>query len=81
MKLWTIAEMVLGGLAIGVFGMVTFSVSPIWEILLGALIAAVVVVGVKTRGSISKNWGQAKQILKTHSLPYFLNTDKYTNRH
>jgi len=46
MKAWTIAEMVLGGLAIGAFGMVTFSVSPIWETLLGVLIAAVVVVGV-----------------------------------
>ncbi len=46
MKAWTIAEMVLGVLAIGAFGMVTFSVSPIWETLLGVLIAAAVVVGV-----------------------------------
>jgi len=46
MKTWTIAEMLLGVLAIGVFGMVTFAASPTWEIILGILIAAIGVVGV-----------------------------------
>jgi len=46
MKTWTIVEIVLGVLAIGMLGVVIFATSSTSRIILGILIAAVGVVGV-----------------------------------